>query len=108
MIAPRVMRAMAAPVLSHLDPDLVVLSMTCVRGWRGCSGRQADRWTIAMSGTGTSGMEATVANLVADGTRVLVIVTGYFGERLAEVCRRYGADVRRLDVEWGRAWIRRL
>ena len=103
MIAPRVMRAMAAPVLSHLDPDLVVLlddvRARLARVFRAPGGSL----TIAMSGTGTSGMEATVANLVADGTRVLVIVTGYFGERLAEVCRRYGADVRRLDVEWGRA-----
>ena len=103
MIAPRVMRAMAAPVLSHLDPDLVVL-LDDVRARLARVFRAPDgSLTIAMSGTGTSGMEATVANLVADGTRVLVIVTGYFGERLAEVCRRYGADVRRLDVEWGRA-----
>jgi alanine-glyoxylate transaminase / serine-glyoxylate transaminase / serine-pyruvate transaminase len=40
---------------------------------------------------------------VQPGTRVLAVVTGYFGDRLGEMCRRYGADVRRLDVEWGRA-----
>ena len=48
-------------------------------------------------------MEATVANLVQPGTRVLSIVTGYFGDRLADMCRRYGAEVQRIDVEWGRA-----
>jgi alanine-glyoxylate transaminase/serine-glyoxylate transaminase/serine-pyruvate transaminase len=48
-------------------------------------------------------METAVANLVQPGTRVLSIVTGYFGDRLSDMCRRYGADVRRLDVEWGRA-----
>ncbi len=48
-------------------------------------------------------MEAVVANLVGDGTRVLVVVTGYFGDRLAQMCERYGAAVRRLEVEWGRA-----
>jgi len=48
-------------------------------------------------------METAVANLVQRGTRVLAVVTGYFGERLAEMCARYGAEVRRLDVEWGRA-----
>ena len=58
---------------------------------------------FAVSGTGTSGLEATVANLVQDGTRVLAVVTGYFGDRLAQVCGRYGARLRRLDVEWGRA-----
>jgi alanine-glyoxylate transaminase/serine-glyoxylate transaminase/serine-pyruvate transaminase len=44
-----------------------------------------------------------VANLVQDGTRVLAVVTGYFGDRLAQVCQRYGGRVTRLDVEWGRA-----
>ena len=44
-----------------------------------------------------------MANLVADGTRVLAVVTGYFGDRLAQVCQRYGGAVTRLDVEWGRA-----
>ena len=56
-----------------------------------------------MSGTGTSGLEAAVANLVQDGTRVLAVVTGYFGDRLAQVCQRYGGRVTRLEVEWGRA-----
>jgi alanine-glyoxylate transaminase/serine-glyoxylate transaminase/serine-pyruvate transaminase len=97
------MRAMAAPVLSHLDPDLVAL-LDSVRVrlttlFRAPEGTLA----IAVSGTGTSGMEAMVANLVNERTRVLAIVTGYFGERLAEICRRYGAAVRRVDVAWGRA-----
>jgi alanine-glyoxylate transaminase/serine-glyoxylate transaminase/serine-pyruvate transaminase len=48
-------------------------------------------------------METAVANLVREGTRVLVVVTGYFGDRLAQMCARYGASVTRLDVEWGRA-----
>jgi alanine-glyoxylate transaminase/serine-glyoxylate transaminase/serine-pyruvate transaminase len=48
-------------------------------------------------------MECVVANLVEPGTRVLAIVTGYFGDRLAEMCARYGGEVTRLDVEWGRA-----
>ena len=94
---------MAAPVLSHLDPDLVTLlddvRARLARVFKAPEGSL----TIAMSGTGTSGMEAMVANLVGDGTRVLVIVGGYFGERLAEICCRYGAAVSRVDVEWGRA-----
>jgi len=60
-------------------------------------------FAFAVSGTGTSGMETVVANLVKEGTRVLVVVTGYFGDRLAQMCERYGAAVTRLDVEWGRA-----
>ena len=51
-------------------------------------------------------METTVANLVGDGTRALAVVTGYFGDRLAQICERYGARVTRLESEWGRAAIR--
>ena len=48
-------------------------------------------------------MEAAVANTVSDGMTALVVVNGYFGDRLAQIIERYGATVRRLDVEWGRA-----
>jgi alanine-glyoxylate transaminase/serine-glyoxylate transaminase/serine-pyruvate transaminase len=97
------MQAMATPVLSHLDPDLVVL-LDDVRARLGRLFKAPEgTLAIATSGTGTSGMEAIIANLVGDGTRVLVVVTGYFGERLVEICRRYGAAIARVDVEWGRA-----
>jgi alanine-glyoxylate transaminase/serine-glyoxylate transaminase/serine-pyruvate transaminase len=59
--------------------------------------------TFAVSGTGTSGMETAVANVTKPGARVLVIVTGYFGDRLAQMFERYGAQVTRLDVAWGQA-----
>jgi alanine-glyoxylate transaminase/serine-glyoxylate transaminase/serine-pyruvate transaminase len=48
-------------------------------------------------------MEAAVANLVRPGTRAVAVVTGYFGDRLAQMLARYGAEVTRVDVEWGRA-----
>ncbi len=102
-IAPRVMRALSAPVLSHLDPDLVLLLDDVRERLAGVFRAPEGALALAVSGTGTSGMEALVANQVSDGTRVLAVVTGYFGARLAEICRRYGADVRTLDVEWGRA-----
>jgi alanine-glyoxylate transaminase/serine-glyoxylate transaminase/serine-pyruvate transaminase len=103
MISPRVMRALAAPVLGHLDPDLMAM-MDETRGQLAALFRAPEgSFAFAVSGTGTSGLEATVANLVQDGTRVLAVVTGYFGDRLASVCERYGGLVTRLDVEWGRA-----
>lgn len=103
LIAPRVMRAMAAPVLGHLDPDCIAL-LDEVRARLARVFRAPDgSLTMAISGTGTSGLESTIANLVGDGTRVLIVVTGYFGERLAEICRRYGATIARVDTEWGRA-----
>jgi alanine-glyoxylate transaminase/serine-glyoxylate transaminase/serine-pyruvate transaminase len=97
------MRAMAAPVLSHLDPDFMPL-LDDVRGLLRYVFRADDHaLTIATSGTGTSAMEAAAANTVREGSRAVVIVNGYFGDRLAQILERYGARVRRLDVEWGRA-----
>jgi alanine-glyoxylate transaminase/serine-glyoxylate transaminase/serine-pyruvate transaminase len=97
------MRAMAAPVLSHLDPDMIAL----LDDTRARLGRifqaPGDGLSLAISGTGTAGMETAVANLVREGTHVLVVVTGYFGERLADLCTRYGGIVGRLEVPWGRA-----
>jgi alanine-glyoxylate transaminase/serine-glyoxylate transaminase/serine-pyruvate transaminase len=97
------MQALASPVLSHLDPYLLDamddLRARLARVFRA----PADATVLAISGTGTSAMEAAVANVTQPGTRALVIVTGYFGDRLAQMLARYGADVQRLDVEWGRA-----
>ena len=102
-VSPRVMRAMAAPVLSHLDPDMLAI-LDDVRARLGRVFQAADgSFSFAVSGTGTAGMEAAVANLVREGTAVVVVVTGYFGERLVEMCSRYGGIVGRVDVEWGRA-----
>ena len=103
LIAPRVMRAMAAPVLSHLDPDFVPLLDDVRLSLRRLFKADEQALTLATSGTGTSAMEAAVANLVSEGTRAVVVVTGYFGDRLVQIMERYGAKVRRIDVEWGRA-----
>lgn len=103
LIPPRVIRALSAPVLSHLDPDFVPM-LDEVRASLQRVFRADDKaLTLATSGTGTSAMEAAVANAVSDGMRGIVIVTGYFGDRLAQIFERYGAKVRRIDVEWGRA-----
>jgi alanine-glyoxylate transaminase/serine-glyoxylate transaminase/serine-pyruvate transaminase len=103
MTAPRVMRAMAAPTVSHLDPLMVALlddvRARLLRLFRAPAGSFA----LAISGTGTSGMETAVANLVQEGTAATVIVNGYFGDRLVQMCERYGASVQRVDAEWGRA-----
>jgi alanine-glyoxylate transaminase / serine-glyoxylate transaminase / serine-pyruvate transaminase len=102
-VSARVMREMSAPVLSHLDPEMMVILDDLRRRLETTFGAGAGAFSLAISGTGTAGMEAAVANVTAPGARVLVVVTGYFGDRLAQIFGRYGADVTRLDVEWGRA-----
>ena len=102
-VAARVMQAMASPVLSHLDPEMMRI-LDEVRERLGRTFRAPEgAFSFAVSGTGSSGMEAAVANVTREGSRVLVVVTGYFGERLAQIFARYGAAVRRIDIEWGRA-----
>jgi len=87
MTSPRVMRAMSSPTVSHLDPIMLAL-LDDVRGRLGRLFRAPDgSFAFAVSGTGTSGMETVVANLVGEGTRVLVVMTGYFGDRLAQIWR---------------------
>ena len=102
-VSSRVQAALGAPPRSHLDADMVALlddiRARLTRVFRAGDGAL----TLAVSGTGTAGLEAAVANLTAPGKRALAIVSGYFGDRLAQVLARYGADVTRLDVEWGKA-----
>ena len=93
LTSPRVIRAMAAPTIGHLDPVMVRLMDDICEKLARTFGATDGSFAFAVSGTGTSGMETTVANLVKEGTR----------DRLAEMCERYGATVTRLDVEWGRA-----
>ena len=94
---------MTAPQRSHLDPDMVALLDDVRRRLHGLFNVGDEGIALAVSGTGSSGLETAIANVVAPGDRVLSIVTGYFGERLAQVAERYGADVTRLTGEWGRA-----
>ena len=102
-VSARVQSALASPVLSHLDPYLLDV-MDDLRARLGRIFQAADgALTLATSGTGTSAMEAAVANVTRPGSRALVVVTGYFGDRLAQMLERYGAEVERIDVEWGRA-----
>jgi alanine-glyoxylate transaminase/serine-glyoxylate transaminase/serine-pyruvate transaminase len=97
------MRAMAQPVLSHLDPAMMAL-LDDLRRRLDTTFRTGDgAFSLAVSGTGTSGMEAAVANVTRSGSRALVVVSGYFGDRLAQMLERYGASVSRVNVEWGRA-----
>jgi alanine-glyoxylate transaminase/serine-glyoxylate transaminase/serine-pyruvate transaminase len=100
---PRVTRAMASPTVSHLDPLMLAMLDDIRARLLRLFNAPAGSFAFAVSGTGTSGMEAAVANLIGEGSRVLVVVNGYFGNRLADMCSRYGAAVTKLEVEWGRA-----
>ena len=98
---PEVMAALSRPVLGHLDPEfLAVLDETCERLRQVF--RTSNDLTLPMSGTGSAGMETAFVNLVGPGDVVVVGVNGVFGERMCDVAGRCGAEVVRVEAEWGR------
>src|SRR4051812_9424642 len=99
---PEVVEAFTRPLLGHLDPDfLVVLDETCDR--LRTVFRTANELTLPISGTGSAGMEAAFVNVVGPGDVVVVGVNGVFGERMCDVAARAGAEVVRVEADWGRA-----
>lgn len=100
MASPRVIRTMATPPVGHLDPALLKIYAEEQELLRYVFNTE-NEWTFALSGTGTSAMEAAMANLVEPGDAVLVAVIGYFGTRLAEIASRLGADVDKIERPLG-------
>ncbi|MDR4463815.1 MAG: alanine--glyoxylate aminotransferase family protein [Nitrospira sp.] len=99
-VHPRVLQAMATSLVGHLDQAfLAVMNDVQTRLRRLFS--TANRLTIAVSGTGSAGMEAAVVNIVEPGDAVIVGVNGVFGTRLATIVERCGGKAIRIEVPWG-------
>jgi alanine-glyoxylate transaminase/serine-glyoxylate transaminase/serine-pyruvate transaminase len=103
MVHPRVLRAMAHPLVGHLDPQFVYL-MNEVQDLLRYVFQTKNEITFPLSGTGSAGMDAVVGNFVEPGDPVLVCVNGYFGERLCDMTKRYGGELTRIDKKWGEAF----
>lgn len=99
-VHPRVLRAMSTPLVGHLDPDFLHI-MDEVKSLLRFVFQTQNELTFAVSGTGTSAMETALSNLIEPGDPVLACISGYFGERLAQMAARYGAAVERLEQPWG-------
>ncbi len=97
---PRVLRAFGTPPVGHLDPAFLDVMDDTQRLLR-ATFRTDNTWTIPVSGTGSAAMEAAIANLVEPGDTVLAPSNGYFGDRMAEMARRAGGTVERVDAPWG-------
>jgi alanine-glyoxylate transaminase / serine-glyoxylate transaminase / serine-pyruvate transaminase len=99
-VEPSVLAAMRRPMLGHLDPafhavlDEVVALLRAV--WR-----MPDGDVFALPSTGTSAMEAGLANLLEPGDTAIVAEAGFFGRRLADIAERHGANVVRVTAPWG-------
>ena len=100
MVHPRVLRVMTTPLLGHLDPAFLQI-MSEVQVLLREVFRTTNRLTLPISGTGSAGMEAALANFIEPGDSVLICVNGYFGERMCDMATRLGAEVHRLERPWG-------
>ena len=101
-VDPRVMRAMTAPLVGHLDPAFLEI-MEESKELLKYAFMTENYLTLPVSGTGTAGMEAAMYNVVEPGDKVLVCVNGYFGVRMCDMAQRCGGELIRLDTEWGYA-----
>jgi alanine-glyoxylate transaminase/serine-glyoxylate transaminase/serine-pyruvate transaminase len=100
MVHPRVLRAMAAPLVGHLDPYFLQI-MDRTQDLLRYVFQTKNQLTIPISGTGSAAMEASVANFIEAGDSVLVCINGYFGHRLTDMAQRYGGEVFTINRSWG-------
>jgi alanine-glyoxylate transaminase/serine-glyoxylate transaminase/serine-pyruvate transaminase len=100
---PDVLQAMNTTPVGHLDPAFLQL-MDEIQSLLRYVWQTENPLTIAVSGTGSAAMEATIANVTEPGDVVLIGVAGYFGNRLVDMAGRYGADVRTITKPWGQVF----
>jgi len=100
MVHPRVYRAMSTPLLGHLDPKFLEI-MNEVQGLLRWVFATKNPFTIAVSGTGSAGMEAALVNVIEPGDTVVVGASGVFGNRMCDIVGRCGGKLVKLEVPWG-------
>jgi len=104
-VNPRVLEAMARPTIGHLDPQFLHV-LNDIRDMLKAVFQTKNELTLAVSGTGSAGMETCVVNLIEPGDKMLVCVAGVFGQRMKDVAERAGAQVTAIEVPWGRVFTR--
>ncbi len=100
MVHSRVLRAMSTPLLGHLDPKFLEI-MNDVQALLRAVYRTENPFTIAVSGTGSAGMEAALVNLIEPGDTAMVVAAGVFGNRMADIVGRCGGKLVKLEIPWG-------
>jgi alanine-glyoxylate transaminase / serine-glyoxylate transaminase / serine-pyruvate transaminase len=100
-VHPRVYKALASPVIGHMDPAYLSTIDRIGELLRDVFGTE-NQVTNAVPGTGTAGMEACISNILEPGDRILVCVNGYFGDRLRQMAERQEAAVTVIQEQWGK------
>jgi len=99
-VHPRVLKAMSTPLVGHLDPDFLTI-MNETREMLREVFQTKNELTIALSGTGSAGMEASLVNLLEPGDKAVVCINGLFAERMADIVKRCGAEPIIVQADWG-------
>lgn len=99
----RVLSALSAPLVGHLDPAFLGV-MDDIQQLLRMVFETRNRLTIPISATGSAGMEAAFVNLVEPGDPVVACVNGVFGERMSDIVTRCGGKLTRVEAEWGRGF----
>ena len=99
-VHPRVLKAMSTPLVGHLDPDFLAI-MNDTREMLKEVFQTKNELTIALSGTGSAGMEASLVNLLEPGDKAVICINGLFAERMADIVKRCGAEPIIVQAEWG-------
>jgi alanine-glyoxylate transaminase/serine-glyoxylate transaminase/serine-pyruvate transaminase len=100
MVEPRVYEAMSKPIVSHVDPFFFEVAEE-IRRWLCPAFGTKNQFTLAISGTGTAGMETVITNFTNAGDKFAVLANGYFCDRISNIAERQGATVVRLEKAWG-------
>lgn len=100
MVEPRVYQAMATPIVSHVDAYFFSV-VEDIRSLLQDAFGTNNAFTMAVSGTGSAGMETAIANVTEPGAKVAIFANGLFSDRMTEIAKRQGAEVVRLEKEWG-------
>ncbi|WP_112182391.1 MULTISPECIES: alanine--glyoxylate aminotransferase family protein [Paraliobacillus] len=99
-VDPRVLRAMATPIVGQFDPSFTS-AMNEVMGMLREVFQTENQWAFPVDGTSRSGIEALLCSVIEPGDKVLVPIFGRFGHLLTEICERYGAEVHTMTCPWG-------
>ncbi len=97
---PRVLKAMATPLIGHLDPQFLRI-MDEIKEMVGLTFQTKNPLTFVVSAPGSAGMETCLVNLLEPGDEALICINGVFGNRMADIAARCGAEVIRVEAPWG-------
>lgn len=101
-VHPRVLQAMATPLIGHLDPEFVTI-MDEIKEMAQLTFQTSNHLTFVVSAPGSAGMETCLVNLLEPGDKAVICIHGVFGGRMTDIAERCGASVTKVEAPWGEA-----